>query len=161
MLPAPVRKYLLAGFAATPVVVDRLMATAGDVDFDHRPDAERFSTREMLAHLADWEPIWLGRFQRMMDEDRPLLQGIDPDEVAVQNRYAEVDPHEACQRFREGREALVAFLEALTPEGWERPACHSQWGDITIEQLAILVLGHDGYHTQQLSEWLVASARRG
>lgn len=159
MLPAPARHYLLQGLAATPVVVDRLLATAGPVDFDHRPDPERFSTREMLAHLADWEPIWLERFTRVVREEFPQLVGIDPDDVAAQNRYSEQDPAEAAARFRSGREQLLAFLQDLPEADWNRPGCHSQWGDFTAAQLATLVLGHDGYHTRQLAEWLQHSAR--
>jgi hypothetical protein len=35
-----------------------------------------------------------------------------------------------------------------------RPCTHDEWGPSNIEAMAVLVLGHDGYHTKQIAEWL-------
>src|SRR5688500_17184577 len=99
MLPPAGRKYLLEGLAATPVVVDRLLSTAGAVDYDVRPDPERFTTREMLAHMADWELIWVERFNRLLSEDGAELPNQDPEEVAARNRYAEQQVDGIVLRF--------------------------------------------------------------
>lgn len=159
MLPAAGRKYLLEGLAATPVVIDRLLASAGEADFDVRPDPERFTTREMLAHMADWEPIWIERFNRLLTEDDALLPNQDPDEVAARNRYSEQQVDGIALRFREGRQRLLKLLRGLSDQAWDRSGTHGEWGPITVEQLAVLILGHDGYHTRQLSEWLVFGHR--
>jgi uncharacterized damage-inducible protein DinB len=154
MLPNAAGKYLLDGLAATPVVVDRLLAAAPEADYDRRPDPERFTTREMMAHLADWEPIWLERLTLIRDTDNPPLPNRDPDEWAARNSYGTADVAEQQARFRAGREKLLALLTALTPEQWERRGTHSAWGPLSMEELAVLVLGHDGYHLRQLAEWL-------
>jgi uncharacterized damage-inducible protein DinB len=154
MLPKAAGKYLLDGLAATPVVVDRLLAAAPGADYDRRPDPQRFTTREMMAHLADWEPIWLERFTLIRDTENPPLPNRDPDEWAARNGYETADVTEQQARFRVGREKLLALLTALTPEQWERRGTHSAWGPLSMEELAVLVLGHDGYHLRQLAEWL-------
>ena len=160
MLPAAGRMYLLEGLAATPIVVDRLLDTAGEVNYDMRPDPERFTIREALAHMADWEPIWLERFNRLLHEDGAVLANMDPDEVAIRNRYAEQQIDGIQLRVREGRGRLLQLLRGLPDAAWDKVGTHGQWGPITVEQLAVLILGHDGYHTRQLSEWLDFGARR-
>ena len=66
MMPAAVRKYLLSALAGTPVVADRLLLDvhADDPRWDFRPEPDRFTLREVVAHLADWEPIHLERLTR-------------------------------------------------------------------------------------------------
>lgn len=154
MLPDAARDYLLHGLAATPVVVTRLMREASPEQYDRRPDPERFTLREALCHLADWEEVWLERFRALCDAEHPTLPNRDPDEAAARNDYAHADvPHQVV-RFEAGRERLVSMLRGLSPEQWQRSGTHTRWGDVTVETLATLVLGHDGYHLRQIVEWL-------
>ena len=154
ILPDPARNYILQALEGTPVVVDRLLLAAREPDFDRRPDPERFTLREVIAHLADWDPVWLERIERMRLEENPELPSYDEGQWALDHDYAHAVITGQQERFRAGRRALVARLRSLTPEEWERTCRHAQWGDLSISSLAVLVLGHDGYHTRQISEWL-------
>jgi hypothetical protein len=128
MPPDPVRRYLLHGLAATPVVIDRLLRDAAPGDYDRRPDPERFTLREVLAHLADWEPIWLERLEKIRSEARPALPSYDEGQLAIDRDYAHADPARQRACFREGRTRLLQFLEELASDDWERTGRHSQWG---------------------------------
>ena len=154
MLPAKSRFYLLQGFAGTPDVIERLLENASEADFDRRPDPDRFTIREVMGHLADWEGVWLERAKRMAKEENPHLQGYDEAQWAIDHDYARMDVAEQVARFRAGREALHAFISGLSPEDWQRPCRHDEWGPSNIEAMTVLVLGHDGYHTKQIAEWL-------
>ncbi len=154
MLPDKARYYVMQGLAGTPYVVDRLLLDAGETDFDRKPYPERFTIREVMGHLADWEGVWLERIVRMRDGEHPFLPGYDEGQWAIDHDYAHMDVREQQARFRQGCEDLVAALNSLSPERWERTASHGEWGHVTIECVAARVLGHDGYHTQQISEWL-------
>lgn len=151
MPAAYVLKYLLDGLDAAP---DAQAALCGRVsDWDAKPLGEdRFSVRESLAHLADWEDIWLMRAQRTLAEDRPNLPGIDEGEMAVRNNYAASDPAASLRRYRAGRDALVAFFRGLTPEQWSRTFTRDDVGEVSLFELATMVLGHDGYHFRHTLE---------
>src|SRR5689334_15273409 len=110
MLPDQARGYLLHGLGATPVVVDRLLREATPDDYDRRPDPERFTLREVLAHLADWEPIWLERLRKLRTESQPALPSYDEGQLAIDHDYAHADVNEQQARFRDGRAALLRFL---------------------------------------------------
>jgi len=42
----------------------------------------------------------------------------------------------------------------VRPEEWGRTGQHALWGSLSLAQLSMLILGHDGYHTRQIAEWL-------
>ena len=107
-----------------------------------------------IAHMADWEPIWLERIRRMADEDEPSLQGYDEGKLAIEHDYSHTRVAEQLLRFKEGRRATVAYLRELPAESWSRRGLHSEWKELNIANMAVLVLGHDGYHTKQIAEWL-------
>jgi uncharacterized damage-inducible protein DinB len=154
MLPEGARRYLLHGLSATPVTVDRLLRAAAPEDWDRRPDPERFTLREVIAHLADWEPVWQERIQAIRTHDRPTLQSYDESQWAIDHDYAHAVPVEQQTRFRESRARLLHVLQDLSPEEWERAGIHTQWGPLSLEAMAVLILGHDGYHLRQIAEWL-------
>ena len=160
LLPRP-RKYVLTALAGTPIVLDGFLKAVPvhDPAWDVRPDPERFSLREVVAHLADWEPIFMERLTRTWDETNPTLPDVDEGQIAIEHDYAHSDPQASLARFREGRAALVRLLESLPEEAWERPAYRETLGSMNLEQQMIMILGHDGYHTQQVAQWLAASKR--
>lgn len=153
MVPAAARRYLRHGLDATPVVLDRLCAGITGDELDRRPDPERFTLREALAHMADWEPIWLDRIQRMRRENDPFLPSIDEGVLAVERDYAHSDAAESLARFRSGREDLSVVLGDLAEDEWERIGYRDQVGPLTIIDLAYFVLGHDGYHLRQIADF--------
>lgn len=147
MVPEPVRTYLLHDLEATPHVIAKLMG--GLNDWDRRDDPERFSAREMVAHLADWEPIWQERIRRILEEENPLLPSIDEGEIAKTNRYDCLDGEDCLRRYVEGRALTVELLRSVPQDAWNRRAHREFVGDIDLFQLAVMISGHDGYHLKQ------------
>ena len=154
--PLSARNYLIKALSGTPVVLDQLLKgrTVNDPIWDLRPDPVRFTLRELLAHLADWEPIWLERFVRMRDESRPFLPSVDEGQLAISNGYGQLDPLQSLARFKSGREAVVKMLDGLTIADWDRTGERESVGPLTLQMMASYVLSHDGYHMLQVVEWL-------
>lgn len=160
MLRPASRKYLLTALAGTPDVLDGLLQAVPteDARWDNRPDPERFTLREIVAHLADWNPIFLDRLARTRDEAEPVLEDCDEGRIAIDHDYAHSDPHAGLKRFREGRAALLDLLRALPEDAWQRIGHRPPLlGPLTMEAQAVVILGHDGYHTQQVAQWLAAA----
>lgn len=158
MLAERAHHYLRHGLAATPVVLERLLSGTTPQDHDRRPDPERFTIREAVAHLADWEGVWLERMQRIKTEE-PFLPGYDEGQWAIDHDYAHSDLVEQTRKFRDGRAAILAFLAELAPADWERTGNHQEAGVLTLESLAVMILGHDGYHLRQVTDFSAAPAQ--
>ena len=157
-LPAPALKYVLLAFEGTPDVLEGLLQKLAPEDpiWDRRPDPERFTIREVLAHIADWEPIVLERVCRIRDEETPLLPDVDENAMAVKNDYAHSDPRHSLTRIHAGRAHLLATLRALPTKAWQRTGNRESIGLLTLQDLIVMWLGHDGYHTCQIAQWLTA-----
>ena len=154
MLPAKSREYLLTGLSASPIVASKLLSSATNVDYDFRPFSDRFTLREVVSHLADWEDIFFERIVRMVTEDNPTLPDIDEGQAAIDNDYAHMDPLVQLERYHTGRNRLVDYLRTVPDDMWQKPGLRPELGTISVEILAVMILGHDGYHTKQIAEWL-------
>lgn len=148
-----IRRYVLSGLRATPQVYARLLENLTEEEADARPDPERFTIREAIAHMADWETIFRERGERIRDEDVPFLPGYDEGALAVERNYAALPVADSLARFIEGRTALLDFFEGLGASDWERKGSRDEIGIITIADLATMILGHDGYHGLQFIEY--------
>ena len=149
-----VRNYLCGGLETTPIVLDRLLRGVTTEQLDWKSDSERFTLREAIAHIAEWEGIWLQRMQLIQKLDNPVLVGYDEGQLSDDHDYAHTDFDEQLTKFRNGREALITFLKALPDDGWAREGVREGLGPASTFDLAVLVLGHDGYHLRQVTEYL-------
>ncbi|OGF54585.1 MAG: hypothetical protein A2Z21_06850 [Candidatus Fraserbacteria bacterium RBG_16_55_9] len=154
MINEAVRKYILQGTAASPTVLAYLLKNAPKQVYDRRPDPERFTIREVVAHLADWESVWMERLSKVRDEDRPTLPDRDPDQMAKEHGYEHADVGASLRRFQEGRREVLKLLENLEPSEWSRIGHHTTRGTLSIHDLAVIMLGHDNYHLVQVTEWI-------
>jgi hypothetical protein len=154
MLPPAARAYVINGLEGTPAVLEGLLkgVSADDPVWDRRVSPERFSLREVLAHLADWEPIWIERIRRMKVEDGPLLPNVDEGQLAIDRNYAASDPFASMARFREHRVLVFKRLSELSELDWSRTGEREFVGHVTLENLATMMLGHDAYHLKQIAE---------
>ena len=160
MLPPFVREYTLTALAGAPDVLERLLSDVApdDLVWDRRPDPARFTLREVVGHLADWNGVFLDRISRTRDEDRPGLTFRTPEDVAQTSGSFQAAPDVSLARFRADRAEMTPVLRALTPEQWERvgflPGHPQVTGDVSIEAWIVAIVGHDGYHMRQVVEWL-------
>jgi hypothetical protein len=150
------RHYLFTALKAQPELFERALHELTSDEADRRPDPDRFSIREVMAHLAEWEGIWLERMKRICAEDHPTLPGYDEGAFARDHDYASKDPFEQVRLFREGREKLVAFLGERVESDWQRTALRQEIGVLTLEALTLIIPLHDIYHLQQVQQWRAA-----
>lgn len=147
-------EYLVNGLSASPLVLSRLSKDVSAPQWDERLDPDRFTLREALAHVGDWEAIWLSRISRMRTESMPFLQNVDETELSKERNYGASDPLESLRRYREGRVRVLELLRSLRPEEWERKGDRERAGVVTLFQLAVIILGHDAYHLKQFAQAL-------
>src|SRR5579871_1815426 len=149
-----VNPYIRRALGSNPVIIERLVDQLPDSAFDARPDPERFTLREVLCHLADWEPFFLERLKGAATVDNFRITVYDEGQMAIDNDYAHQDPRDALKRYKSGRDAYLAYAASLPPEAIDRPAYHPEQGKLTAGDLINIVVGHDVYHIDQISAML-------
>jgi hypothetical protein len=133
----------------TPVLFETLL---GDLPLEllqWKPEPERWSISEVLAHLADIEEEYCQRARRIVAENTPALQRYDQ---ARAENYSRGTAAEHLARFGAMRRGIAAFLKSLPASASARTANHSELGAITLAQLLNEWASHDLGHLRQVAE---------
>jgi len=149
---------LITAIAGLPTVLDGFLndLPSADPRWDVHPEPGRFSLREIVAHLADWDAIWIERLVLIRDQESPQITPRDESELAIANDYAHADPDIARALIFQRRSEIVKLLRALGPGDWARTANHPLLGSVVLRDQATYVALHDAYHTQQIARWLMS-----
>lgn len=117
--------------------------------------SEPFSAIEQICHVRDIEVDgYHVRFQRALQETRPLLENVDGETLAMERDYAHADPYEVFTTFRATRIRTLEMIAAFTPGQLERIAVFDG-APITVRGLAHMLCSHDQQHLAGL-QWLMA-----
>jgi uncharacterized damage-inducible protein DinB len=119
-----------------------------------RPDPEKWSVAEILAHLAEAEVGSTWRYRQMIEHDGIPLASFDQELWQRLGEYSSRDPEESLQLFRLLRQANLKLFDKLTPEEWERHGIHAERGRMSVKDLAIQIAGHDINHVEQIRKIL-------
>jgi hypothetical protein len=147
--------YLLPGLQSSPIVIERLIRLIPPDQRDLALQPNRFTPREVIAHLADWEPIMLSRVQQSLSQPGSTVEGWDEGVMAIENRYSERNIDEQLAHFAARRMEAIALFQTLAPDQLTRTIIHPERGVMTVDDQISLLLGHDMYHIEQLSAYLV------
>jgi len=153
---------LLVALEGTPDVLNGLLGSldAHDPAWDFQPDPERFTLREIIAHLADYEPVWLDRFEHTRKADGIRIERLDPSKLAVDNDYPHSDPIANLSLFRQRRAIIVDLIKTFKEEDWDKVAILPQpAGPLSLGLQSMYLSVHDAYHTGQVAQWLALWAR--
>ena len=143
------RKKLIAQYQAGYGEVVKALEGATEAELDRRPAPEKWSSREIVHHLADSEMTSAIRLRRLIAEDQPVIQGYDEAEYARRLHYDR--PIEASlQAFGAARACTVPFLERLTPAEWDRMGTHSESGAYSVDKWLQIYAVHAHNHADQI-----------
>ena len=130
------------------VVAEALLKITPE-ELEARPAPNKWSTREIVHHLADSEMIAASRLRYLLGQDRPTLHGYDQDEFARRLYYDR--PHEASlELFRLARQSTAEILDRLTPTEWVREGTHTEAGPYGVEAWLKTYSQHAHKHARQI-----------
>jgi DinB superfamily len=86
------------------------------------PEPDAWSVNDVLAHLRACHDVLGGNVVRILTEDHPTWKGVNPRAWIKQTDYPEWEFAPAFKAFKKQRADLLAVLEPLPQEGWERTA---------------------------------------
>jgi hypothetical protein len=115
-----------------------------------KPEPNKWSIAEILAHLADAEIVGSWRMRSLIGADGVTLQPFDQDIWASVFTYAQRDAKHSLEVFRVLRENNLMMLKALPREAWDRHGMHIERGKETLAHVVRMFAGHDTNHTLQI-----------
>lgn len=117
-----------------------------------RPIAGKWSTLEVVAHLADFDPILADRMKRVIAEENPMLVGADENKFAAALAYMDRDLEEDIAIIELTRSQLARILRKLPESALQRVGNHTERGPRTLEQLLTTSIGHIPHHVKFIHE---------
>jgi uncharacterized damage-inducible protein DinB len=117
-----------------------------------RPVPGKWSTLEVVCHIADFEPILADRMKRVIALDRPQLLGVDENQLAAKLAYQERDLAEELAVVTSTRQQLARILRGLPDATLERVGVHSERGPKTLGDLLTTATNHITHHVRFISE---------
>jgi hypothetical protein len=143
---------LIEQYLAGPALLRRAVAGMTTEQLLARPVPGKWSTQEVVCHLADYEPIYADRMKRVIALEEPeLLQG-DPGLFAARLAcdQREVEEELACVELT--RKQMARILRALKPEDFQRRGLHCRDGALSLEGLLQRVTAHIPHHVRFIEE---------
>ncbi|MCY2966998.1 MAG: DinB family protein [Planctomycetota bacterium] len=111
-----------------------------------RPVAGKWSILEVVAHLADFEPVYADRMKRVIAEETPALMSGDPDLFAAKLAYHARDLDEELRLIDAVRGQMARILRQVDPAAWSRAGKHSTDGLISLQTLLTRITNHIPHH---------------
>jgi uncharacterized damage-inducible protein DinB len=135
--------------------VPRLRRAVADLSPEQlraRPVPGKWSTLEVVCHLADSDQAWCHRMKRVIAEERPLLIGYDESRFTAVLPYLEADLEEMLGLMEAMRRQMARTLRAQPESAWSRTGVHNERGLITLTEMLGLEAEHVPHHIAHILE---------
>src|SRR6516165_9425960 len=109
-------RQLIDEYLQGPKILHKAVAGMSREQLVARPVAGKWSTLEVVCHLADFDPILADRMKRVIAEDRPQLLGADEKRFAAALAYHQRDVEEELALIEQTRAQMARILRTLPDE---------------------------------------------
>jgi len=143
---------LILDYLAGPAALHKAVAGLSPEQLRARPVAGKWSTLEVVCHLADFEPILADRMKRIIALDNPTLLGADENRFAATLAYHDRDLEEELFLIERTRAQMSRILRTLPADALSRIGTHNERGPRTLEQMLITTINHIPHHLRFIVE---------
>ena len=119
-----------------------------ELDFSHARG--KWSSREIVHHLADSEMTSAIRLRKLLVESSPYIQGYDQDAFAKKLHYGERPIEPSLRAVEAARKTTAELLDRMTDADWKRAGEHSDSGPYSAETWLEIYAVHAHNHVEQI-----------
>jgi uncharacterized damage-inducible protein DinB len=149
---------LIAEYLAGPQELRAAVTGMTAEQIDATPIPGKWSTKQVICHIADFEPVYADRMKRVIAENEPMMMNGDPDLFAARLAYDQRDVEVELDFIEVTRKHMGAILRSLVPSDFQRQGNHSEAGLITLETLLTNITNHIPHHLKFIEEKRAALA---
>jgi uncharacterized damage-inducible protein DinB len=143
---------LIEAYLAGPRTLRQAVAGMTREQLTARPIPGRWSTLEVVCHLADFDPILADRMKRIIALDEPPLIGADEQRFAATLAYHDRDLNEELAILEHTRSQMARILRTLPDSALQRVGMHNERGPLSLERMLTLTTNHITHHVQFILE---------
>jgi hypothetical protein len=139
-------------FAAGPELLRNATRGMSREQLLARPVPGKWSTLEVVCHLADFEVVYADRIKRTIVEDQPLLADGDESLYAARLAYQSRELDEELHVIGALTAQVARILRTLQEADFERIGRHSAAGPLTLAQFVERKAKHFPHHVRFINE---------
>lgn len=143
-------KQLLNDYRNGPLVLKSVLADMTPEQADAAPVPGKWSTRQVICHLADAELLYADRFKRILAEDQPPLRAMNPDTYIAKLAVPDRDLNVELETIDIVRRHMLGILDHTPEADFERTGIHSEDGPLTLETLLERITRHIPHHARTI-----------
>jgi uncharacterized damage-inducible protein DinB len=143
---------LIDEYLKGPAILRQAVAGMSREQLLARPVAGKWSTLEVVAHLADFDPILAERMKRTIALEKPTFLGADENLFVSHLAYPDRDLEEELTIIEKTRQQMARILRKLPDSALERVGVHNERGPKTLEQLLTGTTNHILHHVKFIGE---------
>lgn len=143
---------LVEQYAAGPAALREAVRGMSAEQLGAQPVAGKWSTLQVVCHLADFEIVGADRIKRVIAEDRPTLPDGDENLFATRLGYERRDVEEELRVIESIRAQVTRILRGLKDEDFGRIGNHTAAGPLTLQQLVERKVNHIPHHVRFIAE---------
>jgi len=142
---------VFAVLSSTPEKLRRELQDLSPRETKVRPAPDKWSVREILAHLADVERHGMrARVETIVTEDRPVFEPFEQDRRAIELHYDRIDARQSLASLTAQRRANLRWLRKLRPAQLRRTGIHRSVGEVSALDFLYEWAFHDLGHLRQM-----------
>ena len=145
-------------YVAGPQKLRDAVAGMTDDQLGAKPVPGKWSTRQVICHIADCEIVYADRMKRVIVEENPTMSNLDPNAFATELAYHQRELEEELQLIEAIRRHMSWILRSLEPDHFQRTGNHSADGPLTLGNLLQRITGHIPHHIKFIEEKRAALA---
>jgi len=119
---------------------------------DASPIVRKWTTRQVISHIADFELVYSDRMKRVIAEEVPTFFGGDPDTFAARLIYEQRDVEHELRLVEDVRRHMTRILTSISEADFQRVGNHSEDGLMTLETLLRRITEHIPHHLRYIVE---------
>jgi uncharacterized damage-inducible protein DinB len=143
---------LIDEYLAGPQKLRDAIAGMTDEEIDAVPVPGKWSTRQVICHIADFEPVYADRMKHVIAEDQPPFAGGFHQQFAEHLAYDKRDIEEELRLIVVVRSQMARILRTLPAEAFDRTGIHSVDGPMTLKSLLERITNHIPHHVSFIEE---------
>lgn len=143
---------LIDAYVRGPEQLREAIAGMTPDQLDARPIPGRWSTREVVCHIVDFDMLYADRMKRVIAEREPTFFPSEPDAFTANLAYSQRDLAEELELLRLVRQQLGTILRSLPEEAFQRTGRHAIRGPVTLEYLLKTITEHIPHHIRFIEE---------
>jgi len=123
-----------------------IISKAGEDRLNFRYEADKWSVRDNIAHLAKYQPVFTDRIKTILREDQPRFEKYNDSEDPEFENWRKKDIPELLNTIVTDRKILFELVTSLPESELIRSGIHYRYSKLDIVQWTEFFLLHESHH---------------